>query len=300
MEKKMKVFLSWSGSLSHSVACLFRDWLPNILQYVDPYVSSEDIDKGARWSSDIAKELEQSFFGILIVTKDNHEAPWITFEAGALSKMLEKSRVSPFLFNLKRSDLQGPLLQFQSTINDKDDILKLVISINKNSGEDHKLEDERLKKIFEVWWPELNLGLEKISRTLSVGTNKESSEKKGVSEILEELLDLARIQQRILSSPQELLPPDYFNYIFDHLSSPRIFSGVTQEEIMNRINSLDNLFDEQMDLIMVLITKNRTNLEKTEIDQFRDNILKSRDHLQTIANIVAGKRIRIQNRLLKL
>ena len=88
----MKVFLSLSGHKSHQVALVLRDWLPSVIQSLTPYVSSEDIDKGARWSTDIAKELEDSTFGILCVTKDNLEAPWLLFEAGALSKMMKVCR----------------------------------------------------------------------------------------------------------------------------------------------------------------------------------------------------------------
>ena len=85
-DRSMKVFLSWSGDLSHRIACEFRDWLPCVLQYAKPYVSSQDIDKGARWTTDIAKELHESAYGILCITRENIEAPWINFEAGALSK----------------------------------------------------------------------------------------------------------------------------------------------------------------------------------------------------------------------
>ena len=92
----MKVFLSWSGSRSHKVALVFRDWLPSVIQEIVPYVSSEDIDKGARWSTDIAKELSDSKFGILCVTRDNINAPWLTFEAGALSKTMDKAFVTRF------------------------------------------------------------------------------------------------------------------------------------------------------------------------------------------------------------
>src|SRR6266403_3949719 len=100
----MKVFISWSGPISNKVAVLLRDWLPSVIQAVEPYVSSEDIDKGARWSTDIAKELEAAHFGILCITPDNISAPWINFEAGALSKALDKSKVVPLLVGVKKSE----------------------------------------------------------------------------------------------------------------------------------------------------------------------------------------------------
>jgi hypothetical protein len=131
----MKVFLSWSGELSHKIAIELREWLPFVIQSVEPYVSSEDIDKGTRWSIDIAKELENSSFGILCVTPQNLDAPWLNFEAGALSKAFNTASVSPFLFGLKPSDLKkSPLLQFQSTLYDKKDFLKLIYSINNSLG----------------------------------------------------------------------------------------------------------------------------------------------------------------------
>ncbi len=129
----MKVFISWSGNKSHRVALVFREWLPSVIQSVVPYVSSEDIDKGARWSTDIAKELEDSTFGILCVTKDNLNAPWLSFEAGALSKTMDKSFVSPFLFDIKRAEVNGPILQFQSTIFEKEDIKSSCRQLTKHA-----------------------------------------------------------------------------------------------------------------------------------------------------------------------
>jgi TIR domain len=206
----MKIFLSWSGELSHKVALVLRDWLPSVIQFVEPYVSSEDIDKGARWSTDIAAELEASSYGILCVTADNTESPWLNFEAGALSKAIDKARVSPFIVGLKRSEVKaGPILQFQSTIPERNDVLKLLQSIN-GAGK-QPLDSVRLDTIFAVWWPQLesNLAqLEASSKTLPQVSNISKSDEHS-AEILEEMLELLRQQNRVINSPMDLLPPTY-------------------------------------------------------------------------------------------
>lgn len=199
----MKVFLSWSGQRSHKVAITFRDWLPSVIQAIDPYVSSEDIDKGARWSTDIAGELEDSSFGILCVTRENINAPWLTFEAGALSKTMDKSFVSPFLFGIKRSEVDGPLLQFQSTILEKEDIKKLLKTLNRACDGDG-LADDRLEKAFEVWYPTLETELGKLTQE-SVPQSDEDESNLSTPEtldILEEILELSRSNQKLIRNPE--------------------------------------------------------------------------------------------------
>lgn len=200
----MKVFISWSGTKSHKVGLVFREWLPSVIQSLEPYVSSEDIDKGARWSSDIAKELEDSTFGILCVTKDNVHAPWLSFEAGALSKTMDKSSVAPFLFDIKRAEVNGPILQFQSTIFDKDDVKKLLIALNKACGES-RISDPMLDKAFEVWYPTLEMELSKLKdaentaeiETVDVVTDTQNTA------IIEEILELSRDNQKLLRNPDQ-------------------------------------------------------------------------------------------------
>lgn len=203
----MKVFISWSGSQSHQVAIALRDWLPSVLQIVEPYVSSEDIDKGARWSTDISKELEDSSFGIICVTPENIEAPWVNFEAGALSKSLDRSRVAPFLFAVDRTAIQGPLLQFQSTLIEEDDVKKLLQSMDK-ACEEHALGEKRVGEIFEVWWPHLKTRLDDLEKT----SPKTKTPDRPSEDVLAEILELARGQQKLLSSPEQLLPPPYIDW----------------------------------------------------------------------------------------
>ncbi len=199
----MKVFISWSGNRSHKVALVFREWLPSVIQDIVPYVSSEDIDKGARWSTDIAKELSDSTFGILCVTRDNMNAPWLMFEAGALSKTIEKAFVNPFLFDIKRSEIDGPILQFQSTISEKEDLKKLVATLNKSCGE-RGLNTERLNNTFEVWYPSLEKKLNELREAEPEAidtTNLQETQTPRNQEILEEILELSRINQKLIRNP---------------------------------------------------------------------------------------------------
>jgi hypothetical protein len=54
----MNIFISWSGPRSGAVAEALKKWLPKIVNAFKPWLSSADIDKGTRWSSDIATRLQ--------------------------------------------------------------------------------------------------------------------------------------------------------------------------------------------------------------------------------------------------
>jgi hypothetical protein len=82
----MKVFLSWSGERSKAAAQILRQWLPDVIQSIEPWMSAEDIDAGARWNSELTNKLAETRCGIICLTRDNQLAPWVHFEAGSLSK----------------------------------------------------------------------------------------------------------------------------------------------------------------------------------------------------------------------
>lgn len=211
--KSMKVFISWSGTKSQEVAKVLKQWIPCVIQSVEPYFSSADIDKGARWSTDIAKELQDASFGILCVTKDNLSSSWLNFEAGALSKSIEQSKVCPFLVDLKPSDIQNsPILQFQMASATKDDVFKLFKSINSNLG-DSKLNEDVLGTTFDTFWPKIDEALKGVSSV----TETFAPAKKGSKDTqapIEEILELVRYQHKLLKSPEELLPPQYLYEVF--------------------------------------------------------------------------------------
>jgi hypothetical protein len=157
----MRVFISFSGDRSAKVAASLRDWLPNVIQATEPWMSHSDIQKGTRWTAEISGVLSEAAVGIICVTPENVNSPWIAFEAGALSKALSSSRVCPYLFDMNLANLPYPLAMFQSTTCNKADTRKLLTSINSALATEG-LDEQRLDRIFEQWWPSLDDALRKI------------------------------------------------------------------------------------------------------------------------------------------
>jgi hypothetical protein len=93
---KKPVFLCWSGDRSKQAAETFSRWLPYIIQTLDPFISTHHIGPGGRWGQILHEQLKNQEFGMVFLTRDNLSAPWIHFEAGALSKT-EGSRVCIYL-----------------------------------------------------------------------------------------------------------------------------------------------------------------------------------------------------------
>ena len=190
----MNVFISWSGNNSKKLAEVLRKWLPAVLQHVKPYFTPSDVEKGTRWNTDIGKELETSEVGILCLTRDSLHGDWLLFEAGALSKSLDKAHVCPILFGITNTDLAGPLKQFQTTEFEKNDIKKLVSVINTKLG-DNKLDTEVLDSVFEKWWPDLEVA---VSEILNEQEGGDPEPVRRDRELLEEVLELTRsMAQRV-------------------------------------------------------------------------------------------------------
>ena len=89
----MKVFISWSGTRSNRVGKALRIFLEDVNQAIKPWMSETDIDAGSRWAAELAKQLEETNFGIICLTPESLTSPWSLFEAGALSKSIRDSRV---------------------------------------------------------------------------------------------------------------------------------------------------------------------------------------------------------------
>lgn len=181
----MKVFLSWSGERSRLVATLLDEWLRCVLQAIRPWISTKDIDRGSLWFSEIQDQLQDVTTGIICLTQENKEKPWILFEAGALAKGLSNSRVCTLLIDLEPHDIRDPLAQFNHTKPDQGGIYALVHTLNNRLG-DNRLDPAILTKVLDTYWAQFEERFQAIiSDTPVTEKPKSRPEKDMLAEILE-------------------------------------------------------------------------------------------------------------------
>ena len=207
----MKIFVSWSGELSQKFADLLKTWIEQCIQSADVFFSRDDIEKGERWDARLTSELNTSNFGIVCLTKENIGAPWIHFEAGALSKMLD-AKVNTLLIGINVSDIKGPLSTFQATRLEEDDMYKLLTTINKI--QEKPLTEEKLKTAFSAFWPDFIKSANKLQQEYSKNSAEAKSTKKiNIEEAIEEILQLTRSQSFFLRDPTNIIPVEYLENI---------------------------------------------------------------------------------------
>jgi hypothetical protein len=163
---KLKVFISWAGDRANVIATGFHDFLPDVVNAVQPFMSGANIDKGTRWSDALNSSLLESTCAIVCLTEESMRSVWVAFETGAISRAAggtegARSRIWTYLSGLETTSLQlTPFAEYQATSATQDETLRLVRSINALSPD--PVSTESLKRRFDaVFWPHFAKVLEK-------------------------------------------------------------------------------------------------------------------------------------------
>lgn len=234
----VRVFISWSGQRSKAIAEIFSDWMKCVIQASQPWISTRDIDRGAIWFSEINDKLKDVSVGVVCLTQENKNRPWILFETGALAKGLSTNRVCTFLIDLKPQDLQDPLAQFNHTTPDKFSVWELIKTINACLAE--KALDERiLKQVFDTYWPQFE---ESFGKALIEHPQNEVIPSRSEEDILSEILHNTRaLTQRVRTLENH--SRDSFDMVLDvHNTSKKSPAWVVQNKITSMLKT--GLFSE--------------------------------------------------------
>lgn len=198
IEFQHNTFISWSGERSQHAALALRDWLPMVLQSAKPFMSRRDIEKGSRWHIELAKALEATKVGIICLTPENLTASYLLFEAGALSKTMDKgTRVCTYLLaGLQPTDVPPPLGDFQATKAEKEDTRQMLQDVNKGLGS--PLAEKTLNDMFDLVWPNLATQLSSLPAPKTAVPPKRE-----LPDIVAEILDVSRVAARTGQELQE-------------------------------------------------------------------------------------------------
>jgi hypothetical protein len=269
----MKVFMSWSGARSKAAAELLHYWIKCVVQASQPWISTRGIDRGSLWFTEINNELKDTTFGIICLTQENKNAPWILFEAGALAKGLANSRVCTFLVDLETTDIRDPLAQFNHTLPDKAGLWNLVLTLN-SSLDTNRLEPNILEGVFETYWPQFAQKFNKIKEEIPETTVIAPREDKDVlAEILENTRNLSQ-RIRVLESQNAPIPsnmvrhvqwwknPDKINTLSksDHMTlaevaAKQLGDGLDPEDVRSILLKHGGISSDELDEIMYLAKK---------------------------------------------
>lgn len=207
----LKIFLSWSGPRSRAVAEALNDWLPRVIQAVRPFFSPE-IEKGANWSNQIDKALEGTRFGVVCLTRDNLTSEWIHYETGALSKTGD-ALVWTFLLDVDKGDVKPPLGKFHHTAADEADVRELVRTINRRLADagGTPLREAVLDETFDDLWPRLKRRLDAARELENRDAPAAPPARREIEDMIEEVLEILRQQQRAASSSGPSTPVESLN-----------------------------------------------------------------------------------------
>lgn len=134
--KISKIFISWSGNNSRIIANRLKQIIEkNVFNNnIKCFVSDSDIASGTDWWNKIKHELKSSELGILCITKENIQASWIYYEAGAL--VGNDVTTIPLLFNCSIEKLAKTPLTGRQCVDfgNKQRFQKMICDINEQLG----------------------------------------------------------------------------------------------------------------------------------------------------------------------
>jgi hypothetical protein len=181
----MKIFISWSKTYSGEIAKALQTWLEEAFESkITTFISSEGIESGKDWFREISDQLGECELGILVLTPENINSPWIMYEAGALST---KKAIIPVLFERSADRVEGPISKRNHVTYSKKGFKKLLIDMNKhiNAGVSAKA----LNAFIETEWDYLQKKIDPLVEKARIALP--TIEKEGLKSTRQDGVDLS-------------------------------------------------------------------------------------------------------------
>lgn len=155
----MRLFISWSGEQTRELANAVQAFFElAFASHVQTFLSDADIAPGERFLAVINENLGGADIGVILITRQNMNNPWLLFEAGALAGKSERGSVVPLLVDLERAELRPPLSQFQNVLAaSRESVLHMCERIRAEASDVPA--NNAYEVLLEAAWPPLEAAL---------------------------------------------------------------------------------------------------------------------------------------------
>jgi hypothetical protein len=244
-------------------------------------MSSKDIRGGERSIRILSGILESCNYGICFIDDENVRSPWISFEAGAISKNVNASRLVVLLQNDKCINLLSdtPLHDFEYKFVTKDEIKNLIDEIADRYGME-KSKKNILKRLDDGW--------NNFEKEYSIAYSSETSDKSDESS--NESDDIETIKKMLINI-QNLLNTDYAQSIKDGLSMTNELRGLVSSlkpENLDAFKQQIKVHKYETAIMDILsgIKELIDNMEDENGDQVSCNVDQIKEKLNEVLEIV--------------
>lgn len=234
----MKIFISWSGN-SRPVASALFEVLPRLFDDAEPFMSTE-IRAGAIWLPELERQLSETDFGIICLTKSNSRSRWLHYEAGALSRQIGiKREVMPvMLIDIQSAtDVGGPLSGFQLKEGSEAGFLDIVNGINAlRAG--RKIPEDILAERVSAHWGRIETAI-----ASAVADEESPATKRDTDAMLREVLQVVRELARVSNLSSSISQIDE-SALSEGISSRILRKMSSRDDEENSWNRLDQAVRE--------------------------------------------------------
>lgn len=135
----MNLFISWSGPYARRIAESLEAAILKLSVKSDPdknavvpFVSSQDIESGKKWRTELGRRLSKAKCGIIVLTQDMLESHWLPHEVGALS--IKCKKLVFVKVDTPMAMIPDPFKDYQIRSTSNEDLARLLTEIASDAG----------------------------------------------------------------------------------------------------------------------------------------------------------------------
>lgn len=185
---------------------------------------------------------------------------------------MDKSFVTLFLFDIKRSEVNGSILQFQSTVFEKDDIKKLIHTLNNLKDCDDNTAEKTVKE--EIYSPEIIEAILELSRDNQKLLRNPDTKVIESIDGLKERIDITLFKfERSVDVEERRMTRKYRTILMDELVHSILSESQKQYAFLIVLSMIQDKFpwvyNMRKELLDMLASKNNIDVKREAIRNFQ-------------------------------